>query len=97
MGKVDVVVIAALGGFLAGILLAPKSGKETREDLMNKKNEYQEKAEDSFETIKRGASSIKEELASGGDAVRGIAEDVRGNVKDTVDSTSQSVKRNAQR
>jgi gas vesicle protein len=26
------VLVAAIGGFVAGVLMAPKSGKETRED-----------------------------------------------------------------
>jgi len=36
MSKAAKVAIAAAAGFVAGILLAPKSGKETRKDLKDK-------------------------------------------------------------
>lgn len=37
-------VLAGIGGYLAGILTAPKSGKETREDIANKTEEIKEDA-----------------------------------------------------
>ena len=95
MGKIDTVILAAIGGFVAGVLLAPKSGKETREDLMNKKNEYQEKANDSIATIKRGAASIKDDLVSSGEEVKDIAKDVSGRVRREAEDTAETVKRNA--
>jgi len=81
MNKLFTVMLAAAGGFVAGILLAPKSGKETREDLMDKRDEYKAKAKEGFSTIKDGASSIKDEVVAGGSAVKNIAEDVRGDVE----------------
>jgi gas vesicle protein len=36
MSKVIKVAVAAAAGFVAGILFAPKSGKEIREDLKHK-------------------------------------------------------------
>lgn len=38
-------IFAALAGFLAGILTAPKSGKETREDIKNTANRVVSEAE----------------------------------------------------
>lgn len=38
-------VFAAIAGYIAGILTAPKSGKETREDIKNKANETYASAE----------------------------------------------------
>lgn len=80
MGKILTVLAAAAGGFVLGILLAPKSGKETRQDVKDKSKEYQLKAQDSLDTIKKGASSIKEELVSGGTAIKEIAGDVSGEI-----------------
>lgn len=81
MGKIVPVILAAISGVVAGVLLAPKSGKETRQDLQNKKAEYKVKAEDSLKTIKKGASSIKDELKAGGNNLKNIAEEVGDDVK----------------
>jgi len=83
MAKTLEVLLAAAGGFIAGVLLAPKSGKETRQDLYEKKNEYKAKANESIDTIKKGASSIKNELKSSGDHIKNIAEDTTESVKRT--------------
>lgn len=93
MGKIDTVILAAVGGFIAGVLLAPKSGQETRQDLFDKKNEYQAKASESLETIKKGASSIKDELQTSGEAVKSISDNARSNVRSQVNDTAESVKR----
>lgn len=37
-------LIAGVGGYLAGILTAPKSGKETREDIVDKAEEIKDDA-----------------------------------------------------
>ena len=44
MSKLVKLAVAAVGGFVAGILLAPKSGKETREELKLKADEAKKKA-----------------------------------------------------
>lgn len=62
MGKLVNIVMIAAGSFIAGILLAPKSGKETRRDLMNKANNYKSKASDSLDQVKKGADSVKEDI-----------------------------------
>jgi gas vesicle protein len=69
MGKVDNIVLVALGGFVAGLLLAPKSGKETRQDIMDKTNDLKVKASDGFGEIKKGASCLKDEAVTRGEAV----------------------------
>src|SRR5690606_19391059 len=52
-------------GFAAGILLAPKSGKETREDIKAKaletKDRAEEKAADATEVLKEGAAKAEAE------------------------------------
>lgn len=68
MNKVINVVAAAAAGFVAGILLAPKSGKETRADLKRKAVETKEYVTDQ-------AGVVADKAAAGYDAVReGAAE-----------------------
>ena len=43
MVKASNVLFAGVVGFVAGVLLAPKSGKETREDINVKANEAKQK------------------------------------------------------
>ena len=73
MKKVIGVLAAVAAGFTAGVLLAPKSGKETRQDIANKakdaKNATKKKADqvgvaakEGFEVIKHGARDAGEEV-----------------------------------
>lgn len=45
--------IGAIAGAAAGILLAPKSGKETQEDIKKLAKEYTEKAVDMYQATKK--------------------------------------------
>ncbi|NLA43058.1 YtxH domain-containing protein [Candidatus Saccharibacteria bacterium] len=74
MRKLLTIIAAAGAGYVAGVLMAPKSGKETRKELSIKADKIKQvalnKAEDakaaydeSAEKIKRGASEIGEETA----------------------------------
>jgi gas vesicle protein len=45
--------LGAIAGAAAGILLAPKSGEETREDLKKLAKEYQDKAVDMYTATKK--------------------------------------------
>lgn len=75
MSKVVNVIVAAAAGFVAGILLAPKSGKETREDIKKKALEakdytvekagvVKEKAAAGYEVAKAGATEAGKEVSS---------------------------------
>ena len=72
MSKALKVIAATAIGFAAGILLAPKSGKETRQDIKNKaadaKHYAGEKADqvkgaahDGIESLKHGAGKMGDE------------------------------------
>lgn len=52
-------LFAAIAGYLAGILTAPKSGKETREDIGNKAGEIKE---ESVEQLKSAQAELEELL-----------------------------------
>lgn len=65
MSKALNALFAAAAGFAAGILLAPKPGKETREDIKNKaletKEQMDKKAGQTVEAVKEGATRAEAE------------------------------------
>lgn len=83
MGKLVNLVLVAAGSFVAGVLLAPKSGKETRKDLKTKANGYKDSVLESEELgrVKKGAASVKEELVGGAESFKGIAKDAADDAK----------------
>ncbi len=102
MSKILPVIVAAAGGFLAGILLAPKSGEETRRDIADKATEYKGKANEGLKEVKKGAAVLKDELADGVESVKDIARDaadeasrtasrVRGVVTEKADTVKKEV------
>ncbi len=73
-------------GFVAGILLAPKSGKETRKELIKKGEELVEKGKEEFE-----AARVK--LAE----VKGMGEEFLEKSKDAFEKTTKTVGQKAGR
>lgn len=63
MKKLLGMIAAAGAGYAAGVLLAPKSGKETREDLKKKADEAREvaaqKSEKAKEVYQESAAKVK--------------------------------------
>jgi len=67
-----------IGGIIGGILFAPKSGEETRAELMEKANKIKENLPEKVETAKKkGLSSIEQTKAS----IENIIEDIQGSLK----------------
>jgi gas vesicle protein len=59
----EIIITLAAGlaiGFATGILLAPKSGKETRKDLMEKGGELVEKSREGFEAARVKLSEVSD-------------------------------------
>lgn len=85
MKKVLAVIGAAAAGFAAGILTAPKSGKETRKDLKKKavklKADTEKVAGKAAAVAKDSVDSLKVGSRKVGDAVTETAKDVKGNVE----------------
>ena len=73
MSKSLAIIVAAAAGFIGGILLAPKSGKDTREDLMSKKDDIQDRAKKSLETFKSSAAEVQDEVKASVRDVKEIA------------------------
>ena len=73
----DVIVpflIGAAAGFVAGILLAPASGKETRKKIQEEVGKTGDKAKENFEKIakeaEKGIRVVKEKTQEGIDAIK---------------------------
>lgn len=87
MSKLFKLAVAAVGGFVAGILLAPKSGKETRDELkakaeeakknaIKKADELKDVADEGKETLKKSADSAGKEAAAFGRSAKATAEKI---------------------
>lgn len=104
MGKGANVVAVAAAGFIAGMLLAPKSGKETREDLMNKAHDAKkaagEKAEhmkhsmkDGMHVFHKGADDAKSELSGFAESAKQHANSVAQEAKELAREAKQRANR----
>lgn len=60
-------VIGGLVGSVVGVLLAPQSGEETREQLARKSSELYGKAGDAIKEIQNKADGIVEDMQKKGD------------------------------
>ena len=60
-------IIGGAVGALAGLLLAPKTGEETREMIAKTSSELYGKTEDSLKEIKEKAEVVVEDLQKKGD------------------------------
>ncbi len=76
------IIIGAIAGVLAGFLTAPKSGKETREDLKKKANEVKGSAE-------RRLKDAYKELGSLSDDAKKKAKQLGGKAKDEMDDLAK--------
>ncbi|MGI5897633.1 MAG: YtxH domain-containing protein [Candidatus Dojkabacteria bacterium] len=91
-------LLGAIGGALAGILFAPKSGKETREDIKKLAVDLGDKAEETYlnakkqlnkkiENIKRAGKSIDE--AKYKELIGEVVDDFKQNQKITQNSAEK--------
>ena len=79
----EVMITLTLGlavGFVAGILLAPKSGKKTRQELIEKGEEFAEKTKEGFEVAKVRLAEVK-----------GMGEEFFEKSKDALEKTTKTV------
>ncbi len=81
MSKTTNVIVATIAGFVAGILLAPKSGKQTRQDLKNKAHHAKQYADDKAVQVKGaihdGVDSLKQGVDKAGLEAKGMASSAR--------------------
>lgn len=68
-------VLAAAAGYVAGILTAPKSGKETREDIKHTAKETMTAAEKELKVLHTELSKLLEEARERGTELKGSAQE----------------------
>lgn len=87
MSRMMKVILAAVGGFAAGVLLAPKSGAETRKDIHKQVKKAQKIAEtkagqaksaahDGAKIAKVGAKDVETEVAAFGASAKATAQQI---------------------
>lgn len=88
MGKAGKITlaIAAVGGFVAGILLAPKSGKETREEIKAKANAKKAEAHDKFDQVKDAAKRTGKQVEDLADDAKDRAAKIADDAKKTAEN-----------
>lgn len=75
------ILVGAVAGVLAGLLTAPKSGKETREDIKNKAKDVKGSAE-------RKLKDAHKELGHLSDEAKSKAKELQGKAKDEMHELS---------
>lgn len=68
-------IFGALVGMVAGVLLAPKSGKETREDLKRK-------AQSTYQDVNDQLRKLSDEVSGRVDTLKAAAKDLQGEAKE---------------
>jgi gas vesicle protein len=79
------VIAVAAAGFAAGILLAPKSGEETRKDIKSKARDAKKYAEDKATLAKEigteGLETVKTSAKQAGDEATDFAKSTKASAK----------------
>lgn len=85
MSKTMKVIVAAAIGFAAGVLLAPKSGKETRQDLKDKAADKKQLLDTKVEQVKGavrdGVVSLKHGAGNAGTEAEEFATSARSSAQ----------------
>lgn len=80
-------MLGTLAGFIAGILLAPKPGLETRSDIQNTVNHASEEAQEKMGEIKE---TISARVSSAKECVSGAAENVKQDVQSALNQAKET-------
>jgi gas vesicle protein len=75
-------IVGGAIGAIAGILLAPKSGEETRELLSNSAKDMIKKADETAKQIQSKADDAVSELQKKGEEIKGKLQDLINKQKD---------------
>lgn len=81
-------IFGAVAGLAAGILTAPKSGKETRAELKVKAEALKSEATKKVETAQSKANEVAGDVK---DKATGVAQDVKVRTEDLKDRTERAV------
>lgn len=86
------ILIGAVVGVVAGLLTAPKSGKETREDIKNKAKEVKGSAERKMKEAYKELTKMSEDLKVKAKGLQGKAKDEATELGKKADDLKERVK-----
>ena len=92
MSKAINVAVAAAVGFVAGVLFAPKSGKETREEIKHKAGVLKETATEKTMHVKGAMKDGYQSLREGANQVGGEVSEFADHAKASASALSQDAK-----
>ena len=79
-GKFASFILGGIAGVVGGLLLAPKSGRQTREDIKKKADEVINQSKDVYESQK---VRLTDAVGSGREMAAERVEDIRARIEDT--------------
>jgi len=83
----------AIAGFVTGVLMAPKSGKATREEIKNKATETKDTVVENAEKAKAVAEKKVQEVKTWGEEVVGDVSDKAIDLKDRAEQAVEGAKK----
>lgn len=86
------VLIGAAVGVVAGLLTAPKSGKETRQDIKNKAHEVKGSAERKLKDAHKELGKLSEDLAKKASSLKGQAQTELTELREKADELKSKIK-----
>jgi len=90
-------IIGLGAGALAGLLLAPKSGKQMRRDLQRNfedaKEAFDDWAEDAKGRVREAGDAVRDAAARGIDIATDLAEDLRDKARENVEPLRRAIKK----
>lgn len=86
------IIVGTAAGLVAGMLTAPKSGKEMRDDMMKRAQDMTGRAKEQMASKRQ---TLSERLSNTLDKSKKIAEDVAETAKEKIAKSSDRSKRNS--
>jgi len=86
------VLIGGLIGAVFGVLFAPKSGKETREDIARKADELLSKAKEEYEAALEKSKLLYDAAVKKAQGLQSLAQEKAGDVEETVTGLAEKGK-----
>ena len=89
-----IMFLAAIAGAVAGILFAPKSGVDTRQEIRSKydgmKGKVQDKAHDAKDRLSKGVEAAKSKVHETADKAKDVADKAADATENKLESASTS-------
>jgi gas vesicle protein len=87
-----IVALAAAAGVATGVLIAPKSGKETRDDMKDKVLSFNDTVQRKTDSFKKSAVESAQAVGNAIKDIHGKAIDVKKDIKDGLEDVSNDVR-----